>query len=85
MLLLQSGNLCRCTGYRPILDSGRTFCAVSTQERVGGDVSDRARMRRASGQSWGHKSEACKTITTNRKTDKVMRQEEGAHWNAGSS
>lgn len=85
MLLLQSGNLCRCTGYRPILDSGRTFCAVSTQERVGGDVSDRARMRRASGQSWGHKSEVCKTITIDYKTDKVMRQEEGAHWNAGSS
>ncbi|XP_057614609.1 aldehyde oxidase 2 isoform X1 [Chionomys nivalis] len=23
------GNLCRCTGYRPILDSGRTFCTES--------------------------------------------------------
>ncbi|XP_043849522.1 aldehyde oxidase 4-like [Dromiciops gliroides] len=25
-----SGNLCRCTGYRPIIESGRTFCEEST-------------------------------------------------------
>uniref|UniRef100_A0A4X2L0X0 FAD-binding PCMH-type domain-containing protein n=1 Tax=Vombatus ursinus TaxID=29139 RepID=A0A4X2L0X0_VOMUR len=25
-----SGNLCRCTGYRPIVESGKTFCEEST-------------------------------------------------------
>uniref|UniRef100_A0A452R6I2 Aldehyde oxidase n=1 Tax=Ursus americanus TaxID=9643 RepID=A0A452R6I2_URSAM len=25
------GNLCRCTGYRPILASGRTFCVICTE------------------------------------------------------
>ena len=39
------GNLCRCTGYRPILDGYRTFCSdycpCKERERESGDTDDK--------------------------------------------
>lgn len=32
--LSPSGNLCRCTGYRPIIDTCKTFCTVSWKECI---------------------------------------------------